>query len=108
MVTTLRITPAEYTVKGVDIIFNNDDGKLIDGASKIYDGKSITFDLKDRSKLSNKIFVTFSVIDKDGKVISTSNKNTCIHAHAHIYSIHTRAKTQWYVSVRTLESKPLK
>ena len=74
----LKITPAEYTVKGVDIVFKSESGNVISGATKIYDGKSITFDLNDYSKLSKKITVAFSVYDEDGKVISTSNKKTNI------------------------------
>ena len=77
MVTTLKITPAEYNVKGVDIVFKNDSGKVIN-ASKIYDCKSIKFDINDYKKLSKKVSVSFSVSDKDGKVISTSNQNTGI------------------------------
>lgn len=78
METTLKITPAEYTVKGVDIVFKSEGGNVISSATKIYDGKSITFDLNDYSKLSKKITVSFSVYDSDGKVISTSNKKTNI------------------------------
>jgi len=80
MEATLKITPAEYTVKGVDIVFKDESGNVISGATKIYDGKSITFDLNDYGKLSKKITVSFSVCDKDGKVISTSNKKTNILA----------------------------
>ncbi|MBO5883313.1 MAG: hypothetical protein J6Q78_02780 [Clostridia bacterium] len=78
METTLKITPTEYTVKGVDIVFKSEGGNVISGATKIYDGKSITFDLNDYSKLSKKITVSFAVYDKDRKVISTSNKKTNI------------------------------
>ena len=78
MEATLKITPAEYAVKGVDIVFKSDNGSVISNATKIYDGKSITFDLDDYNKLSNKITVSFAVYDKDGKVISTSNKKTNI------------------------------
>ena len=74
----LKITPAEYAVKGVDILFKSESGNIISSATKIYDGKSITFDLNDYSKLSNKITVSFAVYDKDGKAISTSNKKTNI------------------------------
>ena len=74
----LKITPAEYTVKGVDIVFKSESGNVIGSATKIYDGKSITFDLNDYSKLSKKTTVSFAVYDKDGKVISTSNKKTNI------------------------------
>lgn len=86
METTLKITPAEYTVKGVDIVFKSESGNVINGATKIYDGKSITFDLNDYSKLSKKITVSFSVYDKDGKVISTSNKKTNI-SDAGVYTV---------------------
>lgn len=78
MKATLKITPAEYTVKGVDIVFKNADGKNLSNATKIYDGKSFTFDLNDYAKLSKKISVAFSVFDKDGKLISKSNNNTGI------------------------------
>ena len=86
MVTTLKITPAEYNVKGVDIVFKNEDGKTIDGAAKVYDGKTITFDLNDYSKLPKNVSVSFSVTDKDGKVISNSNKNTGIK-NAGVYTV---------------------
>ena len=86
MVTTLKITPAEYNVKGIDIVFVKEDGKLIDGARKVYDGKSVNFDLNDYNKLSNKISVLFSVIDKDGKIISNSNKNTGMK-NAGVYTV---------------------
>ena len=78
MSATLKITPAEYTVKGVDIVFRDEDGKIISDGTKIYDGKSITFDLNDYSKLSKKISVSFTVSDTDGKEISYSNLKTNI------------------------------
>lgn len=76
MVTTLKITPAEYAVKGVDIVFKNENGKVINDAAKIYDGRVVTFDLNDYSKLSKKVSVSFFVYDQEGKVISTSNMST--------------------------------
>jgi hypothetical protein len=76
MEATLKITPAEYTLKGVDLVFKNGDSKVINGTSKIYDGTGVSFDLNDYSKLSNKVSASFFVLDKDGNVISTSNKNT--------------------------------
>ena len=78
METTLKILPAVYTVKGVSVVFKTEDGKPIDGNTKIYDGKNVIFDLNDDSKLSKKISVLFSVLDKDGNVLSTSNKTTGI------------------------------
>ena len=86
MVTTLKITPAEYNIKGIDIVFKKEDGKVLDGNTKVYDGKSIAFDLNNYNKLSNKIFVSFSVFDKDGIVISNSNKNTGIQ-NAGVYTV---------------------
>ena len=86
MEATLKITPAEYTVKGVDIVFKSAGGNIISNATKIYDGKSITFDINDYNKLSKKVSVSFSVSDKDGKVISTSNKDTGI-INAGVYTV---------------------
>ena len=85
MQATLKITPAEYVVKDVDIIFRSEGGNVISNATKIYDGESVTFELSDESKLSKKITVSFAVCDKDGKVISTSNKKTNI-LNAGIYT----------------------
>lgn len=82
----LKITPAEYTVKDVDVVFKGEDGDIISDLTKIYDGKSIMFDLNDYSKLSKKITVSFAVCDKDGKVISTSNKKTNI-IDAGVYTV---------------------
>ena len=84
--TTLKILPAEYTVKGVSVVFKTEDGKVIDENTKIYDGKSVLFDLNDYSKLSKKISVSFSVLDKDGNVISKSNKLTNIK-NAGVYTV---------------------
>lgn len=78
METTLTITPAEYSVNGLDIIFKDSNGKVIQGGKKVYDGTVVTFDLNDYFKLSNKISVTFSVTDKNGNDISHSNKLTNI------------------------------
>lgn len=82
----LKIIPAEYTVKGVDIVFRNEDGIIISDATKIYDGKSVKFDLNDYNKLSKNITVSFSVRDKNGNVISDSNKVTNI-INAGVYTV---------------------
>ena len=86
MEATLTITPAEYILNGVDIVFENENGEAIPEASKVYDGKSVTLDLNDYSKLSQKISVSFTVLDKNGNVISSSNKNTGI-VNAGIYTV---------------------
>ena len=82
----LKITPAEYTVKGVDLIFKSESGNVISNARKSYDGKSVTFDLDDYNKLSKKVIVSFVVYDEDEKVISTSNKKTNI-INAGVYTV---------------------
>ena len=86
MQATLKITRAEYTVKGVDIVFKNEGGSVMSNAAKVYDGRSVTFDIDDYTKLSKKISVSFSVSDKDGNVISSSNKNTGI-LNAGVYTV---------------------
>ena len=68
--TVLKITPADYTVKGVDIVFKNENGNIITNASKIYDGKSITVDLNDYTKLSKKISVSFSLMSISAVILS--------------------------------------
>lgn len=109
MKTTLTITQAEYVVKGVDIVFKNEGGKLIDGAYKIYDGASIVFDLDDYSKISKKLSVSFSVFDRAGNKISDSNKKTNIkNAGVYVVTVNfTHADGENYKSiapiVRTFE-----
>ena len=78
MVTTLKITPAEYMVNGVSLVFKNENGTVIDGTSKVYDNSYVIFDLNNSNKLSNKISVSFSVYDENGLQISTSSRNTNI------------------------------
>ncbi len=109
MTAILRITPAEYKVNGVDIVFRNENGNIISDQTKIYDGKIVTFDLNDYNKLSKKVSVAFSVCDKDGNVISTSNKNTGI-MNAGVYTVkveftHEDAKNYQPIApmVRTFE-----
>ena len=109
MTATLKITPAEYVVKGVDIVFRNENGNVINDQTKIYDANIVTFDLNDYNKLSKKVSVSFSVCDKDGNVISTSNKNTGI-MNAGVYTVkveftHEDAKNYQPIApiVRTFE-----
>lgn len=86
MEATLKITPAEYTVKGVDIVFQNENGDRLVDATKIYDGKAVSFDLNGYDKLSKKLSVSFAVCNEKGEVISTSNKNTGIR-NAGVYTV---------------------
>lgn len=88
MEAVLSITPAEFSVDGIDIVFKNLDGNVIDGAEKIYDGLDVSFELNDYSKLLKKATVAFSVYDKNGIAISTSNMNTNIK-NAGVYTVKT-------------------
>ena len=69
----LVISPAEYTVDGVELVFKKSDGKIIDGNMKVYDGTAVHFDLSDYNKLSSKISVNFTVYDSSDTPISASN-----------------------------------
>ena len=91
MVTTLKITPADYALKDVGIVFKNENGKVIDENKKIYDGKEVTFDLSDYKNISNKISLIFSVYDENGKLISSSNKKTAIN-NVGVYSVKVEFK----------------
>jgi hypothetical protein len=78
MEATLKITPATIDVSGIDLVFKQENGTDINGDQKVYDGWSVRFDLNDYSKLTNVATVSFSVLDSNGEVISTSNKKTNI------------------------------
>lgn len=76
METTLKITPAEYKLPNVNIAFYKEDGTVLDVAQKTYDGSSVSFDISDRSLLSKKVSVSFTVSDEEGTVISNSATET--------------------------------
>ena len=86
MITTLKITPAEYVIKDVELVFKKENGKILDVLGMAYDGTAVTFDLSDYNKLSSKISVAFSVRDEEGNVISTSNRKTNI-VNAGVYTV---------------------
>ena len=86
MEATIKITPAEYTIKGVDLVFRNESGEILGDATKTYDGKIVSFDLNDINKISKKVSVAFSVFDEEGNVISISNKTTNIK-NSGIYTV---------------------
>lgn len=89
----LKITPAEYIIRGVDIVFRSENGNVINDASMIYNGKSVTFDLNDYNKLSKRVSVSFSVFDRDGEKVSTSNINTGI-LNAGVYTVKAEFKLE--------------
>lgn len=59
MVATLKIIPAVYDLTGIDIIFKNEDGSVIDGLKKVYDGKSVSFEISNKTIVGNKITVSY-------------------------------------------------
>lgn len=86
METTLTIKQAEYSLKGLDLVFKTENGNVINGVSKVYDGSSVIFDLNDYARVPGKVSVSFAVYDQDGNRIATSNKNTNIK-NAGVYTV---------------------
>lgn len=86
MKATLKITPAEYSIDGVNIIFKNENGVAIENAEKVYDNMSVLVDLNDYSKLNKKGTVVFSIYDSENNLISESNTYTNIK-NAGIYIV---------------------
>lgn len=84
--TTLTITPAEYKMGPVDLVFKNEDGEELYGPWKNYDGLGVIFDIANRTELSNHISFSYTVFDADGEVISRSNAQTNIK-DAGVYTI---------------------
>ena len=78
METTLKITPAEYNIDELDLVFKTEKGTELFGAFKTYDGTSVTFDIADKSAISNKISVSYTVSNEAGEIISKSNTSTNI------------------------------
>ena len=77
MEATLNIIPAEYNLGDVNLVFKNENGAVLGGATKVYDGKSVSFDIKKGTVPSN-VSVTYTVKNQDGEVISKSNTETNI------------------------------
>lgn len=86
MQATLTIAKAKYLINGVDLVFKREDGKVIDGKIKTYDGSVVTFDLNDYGKISNNVSFAFSVFNEEGGNISSSNKDTNI-LEAGVYTV---------------------
>ena len=75
---TLKISPKDYTVGEVGLIFKNEDGGLLFGSSKTYDGKGVAFDIDFSDSLLNSVKVSYTISDESGEVISYSNNHTNI------------------------------
>ena len=73
----ITITPAEYSIEGAEIVFKNEKGNLLANSNKVYDGASVYFDLNDKSYLSNKLAVSFSVYDEN-ETLLTNEKGASI------------------------------
>ena len=86
MEAVLSITPAEFEIDGVNIVFKNESGVAFETPEKFYDGMSVLFELNDYSKLSKKATVAYSIYDQNGFAISTSNINTNIK-NAGVYTV---------------------
>ena len=80
METTLKISPAEYSVGYVELIFKNGDGDEMYFPWKTYDGLEVSFELDNRAALANHLTISYTVKDEWGDVISVSNTKTNIKA----------------------------
>lgn len=78
MLTTLRITPAVYELEGVDLVFKNEDGSVISGLEKVYDGKGVSFEINNRSLIGSKLYVSYDARDAQGDSVS-SFKNAGVY-----------------------------
>ena len=78
MVATLKITPAVYDLEGLGLVFKSEDGSVISGSSKIYDGKSVLFEASDKTHIGSLLTVTYSATDEEGNPVS-SFKNVGIY-----------------------------
>lgn len=86
MEATLNITPAEYTIKYVDLIFKNADGEELFIPWKTYDGLGVSFDIDNRASLTNHLTISYTIYDEVGDVISRSNTQTNIQ-NVGVYTI---------------------
>ena len=86
METTLKITPAEYDMGEVLVAFKNEDGEMLLGAWKVYDGKGVIFSVDNGNSLENYVNVSYTISDENGKEISSSNTKTGIK-NAGIYNV---------------------
>ena len=107
METTLKITPAEFHVGEVELVFKNEDGSAINGSQKVYDGLGVRVELNNFDRLSGRGTVSYTIFDQDGKPISLSNKNTNIK-NAGVYTVKvefTLADHKNYKPIAPIERK---
>lgn len=78
METTLKITPAQYNLGEIDLIFRDEKGSEFLFPWKQYDGHAVTFDISGAAELKNKVSISYTVINEKGEEISHSNIDTKI------------------------------
>lgn len=78
MEATLKVTPCEYDLGDIDLIFKDEIGNEFLLPWKEYDGKGVTFDISNNHSLKDKVNISYTVLDDEGTVISYSNTNTNI------------------------------
>lgn len=78
METTLKITPAQYDLGEIDLIFRDEKGSEFLFPWKQYDGHAVTFDISGTADLKNKVNVSYTVTNEKGEEISHSNTDTKI------------------------------
>ena len=75
MQTLLKITPADYDLPELDIVFHNETGEMLSTSSKVYDGKKVVFSINEPSIIGKDISVSYTVTDENGKPIVDHNGN---------------------------------
>lgn len=78
METTLKITPAQYDLGEIELIFRDEKGSEFLFPWKQYDGHAVTFDISGAADLKNKVNVSYTVTNEKGEEISHSKTDTKI------------------------------
>ena len=70
MTATLTILPAVYDLKGLTLVFKDEDGTQINGLRKVYDGRTVTFEISDKSYVGRRFNVSYRAEDGNGNPVT--------------------------------------
>ena len=71
METTLKIIPATYDMTNIDLVFKREDGSVISSPWKVYDGKTVSFEISDTTLTERDMTVSYTAVDEDGNEVSS-------------------------------------
>lgn len=86
MEATLTITPAQYDIGDVDLVFKDTSGNEFWFPWKQYDGSTVTFDMIGSANFKDQVSVSYTVTNENGEEISHSNTDTKIK-DAGVYTV---------------------